>query len=770
MFRPGENPKNNCVVYSDFYYITPYGQYKTLDIFQCPEEAKFMIKEKNSCIDDCKKDPEYKYLYNGICLKNCPSGMTAINDYICIENKDECKLVENNIQLKKNEDFQILRILAKTYLNEFNYTNKHISLHTNNEYDIIIYKDRNCINKLSLSIPKIDFKECYTKVKNEYNITEDLLISVVDQKGKKGVSAFFKFYHPLSGEELIYTKICQNESILVKQDVSSILNNTNNSNLGLQLSLLEQGVDIFDLDGPFYNDLCYDFINEEERDIPLNMRAEKVFPNVPLCEDNCKPKGIQLPEKLAICDCSINNELIKDNTLMSGAIGQALDLINASNIMVITCYKYIFKYFTRSIGGYIIISLIFGHIICVLIYFLFKLPKLKLYILSKLDNFLSLLNYNKNINKNFPPRRRSLKNDLITNKNNKANKKVNFAPASIKIEQKEGKDKKKKKIKSSPFETCQEQDKNKTKKKVSLVTNTKIKFVTANDITISKKFTKEAKNIKDIKEILDGKTSKLKLLDLNFNKNKKVLTNLEQTDQEKNKKFFEEYFLISPDDMEFDDAIINDKRKFMETLVDNLKDKQMIAFTFFSEDPIKIKIMRIILFILNISLYFVITGLFYNEEYITILYKLDEKKENFFSYIPRSIDKLIYTTIVSIIVGYIIGCFFAEENKMKKILRRLKDDTVVLREEIFKFLKSVEKMYLAFIIFVFIILLISLYYLLCFNYVYPKTQIEWIKCSITIMIVMQILSCLKCLLQTCLRYLSFKITSPKIYKISKFLD
>jgi len=60
---------------------------------------------------------------------------------------------------------------------------------------------------------------------------------------------------------------------------------------------------------------------------------------------------------------------------------------------------------------------------------LFKLPKLKLYILSKLDNFLSLLNYNKNINKNFPPRRRSLKNDLITNKNNKENKKENFATA-----------------------------------------------------------------------------------------------------------------------------------------------------------------------------------------------------------------------------------------------------------------------------------------------------------------------------------------------------
>ena len=79
-------------------------------------------------------------------------------------------------------------------------------------------------------------------------------------------------------------------------------------------------------------------------------------------------------------------------------------------------------------------------------------------------------------------------------------------------------------------------------------------------------------------------------------------------------------------------------------------------------------------------------------------------------------------------------------------------------------------MYLAFIIFVSIILLISSYYLLCFNYVYPKTQIEWIKCSITIMIVMQIISFLKCLVITGLRYLSFKKKKKKMYKVSKLLD
>ena len=89
MFRPGENPKNNCVVFSEFYYISPYNQYKSMEIFQCPEEAKYKIKEKKSCIDDCKKDSDYKYLYNGECVNKCPT-VTTNDSFICKVNINKC--------------------------------------------------------------------------------------------------------------------------------------------------------------------------------------------------------------------------------------------------------------------------------------------------------------------------------------------------------------------------------------------------------------------------------------------------------------------------------------------------------------------------------------------------------------------------------------------------------------------------------------------------------------------------------------------------------
>mgnify|MGYP002869963290 CR=1 FL=1 len=95
MFRPGDNPKNNCVAYSEYYYLSNYDQYKGLNIFQCPEIAKYKIKDKKSCIDDCKKDEEYKYLYNGICFKECPTG-TQPSDYICRTDSEKCSVGEDD--------------------------------------------------------------------------------------------------------------------------------------------------------------------------------------------------------------------------------------------------------------------------------------------------------------------------------------------------------------------------------------------------------------------------------------------------------------------------------------------------------------------------------------------------------------------------------------------------------------------------------------------------------------------------------------------------
>ena len=222
--------------------------------------------------------------------------------------------------------------------------------------------------------------------------------------------------------------------------------------------------------------------------------------------------------------------------------------------------------------------------------------------------------------------------------------------------------------------------------------------------------------------------------------------------------------------MEFDDAIKRDKRGFCQYFCDILKEKQSFAYTFIATDRINTRMIKLILFSLNITLYFVVNGLFFSESFISELYYTKEEDESFFSFVPRCIDKVIYTTLVSIFIGYMTDFFFVSEKKIKGIFKRDKENRLILKRNITMLIREIKRRYIAFIIMTFFIMIISLYYLLCFNFVYPKTQIEWIKSSILIIIIMQILSVLKCLYEAIFRALSFKCESEKVYKISRLFD
>ena len=185
-------------------------------------------------------------------------------------------------------------------------------------------------------------------------------------------------------------------------------------------------------------------------------------------------------------------------------------------------------------------------------------------------------------------------------------------------------------------------------------------------------------------------------------------------------------------------------------------------------DPFKPRTLKILLFIINIDLYLFINALFINEEFISDVFH--SKDNNFFSFLPRSIDRIFYTTLVKVIVNYIVDFFFIEEKKIKIILKsklNLKEDIIIKLKQISD--KTLWR-YFYFIIFSFIITLFSLYYITCFNYRYYYMTNEWIKSSVFIVIFMEVLSLLAILVETSLRFLSFKFSSEKIYKLSLIFE
>ena len=744
MFRPGENPHNNCVVYSEFYYISAFNEYKPLNSPKCPEEAKYTLKDKDnkiSCIYDCKIDKIYKYLYSGNCLKECPSG-TSNENFICKEtDPDKIYISEDTFFSESNNVSEIISILeskAILFAKEFGDSNNHISSFKNDDYSILLYKNPNIIGRTNLTSTDINFGDCYNAVKEAYNITQDLIIATGDKKSSNNPSTFYLFFHPISGKRLEIGDLCKNKTIQMKENLLNFLDEKN-ENYELQTALTKQGINIFDINDPYYKDLCYDYENPKNRDMALKDRIKETYVNVTLCDDGCANTGIDVKNNVASCDCKFNditnNEIIHENAALEYLAGEIFDLVNSSNILVLKCYKYLLKYFTRSRGGIIILSLLVLSVIFSIIFFSFELNKMKRYIYSLTEKYTSFLFNYSNILKLFPPKRKSLKQktakEEIIRDSNQNDKKVNN--------------------KDNMYKKRNQNKKN----------------------TINPKYQSKKQNSKEC--IFPAKKKMSKFAELK----EKAKCEEEEEEEEPNpyfedrkkiKKFFKDYLSTSPDEMEYDDAIKRDKRGFCEFFCDCLKEKQSIAYTFCASDPINTRMIKFILFSLNIVLYFVVNGLFFSEAFISELYHTNEKNETFFSFIPRTIDKVLYTTIVSIFIGYLTGFFFLDENKIKGIFKREKNNIRVLKRSIDLLIREIQKRYIAFIIMTIFIMLISLYYVLCFNYVYPKTQIEWIKSSILIIIIMQILSLLKCLFEAVFRFLSFKCESEKIYKFSKIFD
>ena len=304
MLRPGDNPYNNCVVYSEYYYISAYNEYKPLDSPQCPEMAKYTIKNeqnKISCIYDCKADKTYQYLYNGNCLKECPIGTTNEN-FICKEtDPNKVYITEKNIYLNLDHTIEDIGILAQVYAEEFGKANNHISLFKDEHYTLTLYTNPKIIGKANIQSTDIDFGDCYNEVKKAYNITDNLIIAIGDKNDKNKPSTFYLFYHPISGKKLDTNNICQNKGILMKENLLSMLDEKS-ENYELQKALTEQGINIFDINDPYYKDLCYDFKNPKNRDIALKDRIKETYVNVTLCNDGCVNTGIDVKNNVATCD------------------------------------------------------------------------------------------------------------------------------------------------------------------------------------------------------------------------------------------------------------------------------------------------------------------------------------------------------------------------------------------------------------------------------------------------------------------------------------
>ena len=729
-----------------YYYTYPLGYYECTESNGCPPEASYLVPEKRKCVKQCSDEPGYEWLYAGKCYSNCLAANAeedSNSPYTCKDPTPRpggptCVVTYSSINSNDFINSEGVRAQAQVFAREFGNINTHVNYYNNSEAILIIYNNASCIDEHNLKVPSVDLDDTcdakiYAYLRENYpgiNLKTDVIIALVggastSQNIKSSFSYFYK-----NGTYINITQICGNVAVSVKKEID--LEQVDDE----AEKIAAQGIDIFDKDSAFYTDVCFMYDSPNGKDATPSDRLNAYYPNISLCETGCTYDQVDLTTMEVSCKCEYSDIMTSTGVgekLLEDSFGEVFEMIENSNIVIFKCGSDVFvaKHFFKNAGSYIVLGIMIAQGSCVVIYYLLSYnPMMRyLYYLSEYQC------------------------SIIESKNNTKG------------------DKGKSKTKDNILTAKLQKPKNPPKKdeNVGLKTPAADKLIDE-DPKVPKKLDINSNLIDSDNKLMKKKEDKNEKDNLN-NKNKNGEKNPNFSEKLKDEfgVEMEGYTDTDIDDLEFEDALKTDKRTFCEYFYDRFLEEQIIMDTFVNRETLKPMTIKIIILLLNIELYFVINGLFYSEDYVSDLFNSDEE-EHFFSFFPRSISRFLYTTIVGGVIGVIVDFVSFDEKKVKRLFKREKKNTLQIRYEISVMTKDIKRNYLVLMIICGVLGLISLYYVNCFNNVYPNLTAEWIKSSICIILIMQILSILLALLEALIRLLAFKLKSERIYKIKDLLD
>ena len=526
--------------------------------------------------------------------------------------------------------------------------------------------------------------KCEKKLKSHYHLEdEDPLIMFKIEFYQEGLLIPVVEYevYNIKEKEILNLTVCQNEKVQIS----------------IPVNIDEDNLFKYNISSDYYNDICFPFTTEYKTDIILiDRRNEYINNNMSLCESNCEFAGYNFNKKEAICECNIKIKLpliseivVNKNKLFNNFI----NLEEVTNIYTMKCLKLLFSKngIINNIGNYVLLSILLLNII-LSIYFKFK----------EFDNFCNII-------------RELIQNNEESNKNNYLEKTLKVNNSKYILQNKKiNKYKGKNKIKKKKYSSKDRKNEDKKKKNLNLI----IKENNINN-NISLK-----KNIISNDSLSKLSNDSLKIY--NKIKSKKEPKALEYNDYELN-------------NLEYQKALEIDKRKYFEYYISLIKRKQIIIFTFYTNDDYNSKIIKISLFLFSFSIYFTINALFFNDSTMHNIYEA-KGSYNFIYQIPI----ILYSTIISAIINYLIKLLSLSEKNIINLKENKEKENI--NEVFLKTKKTLIIKFTFFYIFNFLFLIFFWFYISSFCAVYKNTQIYLIKDTIVSFVLSLLYAFIICLI------------------------
>ena len=576
-------------------------------------------------------------------------------------------------------------------------------------------------NKTNLSI--IDLRHCEDLLKEEYNIDEDENLIILKLEKMTSISSErnvqYEIYNPNNTTKSLDISICENTTIDLYIPISMSYKRQQ-----LYNDLQEYGYDLFDINDPFYQDICSPYTSENNTDIILSDRKNNFYDsNETGCQANCEYSDYLSNSGLLKCECNVINEDIdlenpdKFNGLK--LVTSFYQILKYSNYKVVKCYNLVFtKNVFKNKGSIMVMIYFLFYLIFLFVYTYNGLNPLKLQISKFLFSLKAIESNNnlfliskefKTIQNNSFAKRKNIKN--ITKTVNylkiKRNTNKNQTLKTLKIQRDVNKNR------SKTFKKNTNKHLNRIKKKNSTL-------IISNELMIS--HSKEANKIYEPprKNKIKAKTG-INSININLNN----YNSIQISSNNHNKELIEEKALKYYDDYQLNDlgyyeAIQLDKRSFFKMYWSILKREHTIIFLFYLDDyniP-SIKFARCVFFICTDM---ALNVFFFSDDSMHKLY-LDYGKYNFIQQIPQ----IVYSTMVSQLIQVFI-CFLSLTDKH---FYQIKNLDKVKKNAILHILNCIRIKIIGFFLVTIILFIFYWYLISCFCAVYINTQMAFIKDSI----------------------------------------
>ena len=655
-----------------------------------------------------------------------------------------------------------------------------------NGYKLEIYNlNDNRLQSHDLKISKLYIPNtCIQKMKNNKDIKLDtsqgIVILVYDSNNLNDnniTDNYFIIRHnsintkvPYINSKIFDLSFCSKDTILFEDEINIInirYNSHDNNPIDIDkiINGKNNGIDLFDIEDPFFNDICFKFTSEKGTDVILESRVEYYYQNITFCDETKNSHYIaynySAKDGIITYRCAFgfykNNE--DKDSYLDKIENKIKSLVAVSNIKVITCYKEVLriKNVIKNFGGMICLFIFIIEVICFITFCcrgtkrieeqldkLFNTGKIIIRRLSKLDN---------NIGKNIAieieqePKEQEKEFELWGN-GNPLNKKQDSQ--NLQLKQNKINVNNSKKIR----EICikETEDINDNNNKQIRMKNIIEEGNEKNDANSKVQFSNFSKNI------LVENNEKI------YNSSKKNMgDNLTERGSIKSQIY--DYENDELNELTFDKAIKHDKRNCCQYYGSILICSHVILNVFCRPNDYNLFNVKLGLLFLTFTINLTFNILFYTSNSIKINYI---KTMDDISTIWDNMKKAIYSSLLSNILLIILKFLCLTHDSIRS-LRKIKDINMAQKKSKC-LLRCCKFRIFIYYILSFAFLIVFGAYIICFCSIYENTQISLIKSTFISWTISLIYPFILCFITSLFRSFSLICNSSYLYCVKQFLQ